>query len=260
MQALRILALLCAGSLVVSRPAFGQTTIKDAPQAGAAEAAAALQHFRLGVEWYRQGNYAAARVEFEAAYGLSKIPDLLHNLSETAEKQGQIAEAIDYEEQFLAGQKELTNAETDQARGRILRLRERQNKGTAAASPKQPEARQQSPTAAAARSRWVPPAPAIGLVAGGGIALIVGIACGGAALATGRQLASGQALTLAEIDAARTRGESLNTAAITFDILGGVALGAGVAWSVVDFVQQRHRDRVAMFPGVRSVFPGVSTE
>ena len=38
-------------------------------------ALAAAQHFQLGVEFYRAGDYAAARVEFEAAFGLSQLPD-----------------------------------------------------------------------------------------------------------------------------------------------------------------------------------------
>lgn len=53
-------------------------------------------------------------VEFEVALGLSGEADLLHNLSWTAEKQGQIAAAINYEERFLAVKSsELTTAELD---------------------------------------------------------------------------------------------------------------------------------------------------
>ena len=61
-----------------------------------------MQHFQLGLKFYRAGDYAAALVEFEAAYGLSQHADLLHNLSWTAEKLGRIPAAIDYEERFLA--------------------------------------------------------------------------------------------------------------------------------------------------------------
>lgn len=110
-------------------PAVAQT-LKEAPAALSKQDAAA-QHFQLGVEFYRAGDYAAARVEFDAAYGLSGLPDLLHNLSLTAESQRQIAAAIDYEERFLVAKRgELTTAETDEARGRLLRLREAHAQGS----------------------------------------------------------------------------------------------------------------------------------
>ena len=113
----------------LAMPAAAQT-LKEAPAVVNKQGAAA-QHFQLGVEFYRAGDYAAARVEFDAAYGLSGLPDLLHNLSLTAEKQGQIAAAIDYEGRFLAAKRgELTTAETDEARGRLLRLREAHAQGS----------------------------------------------------------------------------------------------------------------------------------
>ncbi len=105
MALLRSLSLWCVVS--VSAPALAQTTIKDAPASSEKEQDAALQHFRLGVEFYSAGNYGAARVEFEAALGLSKLPDLLHNLSLTAEKQGLIGEAIDYGRQGQIALKEM---------------------------------------------------------------------------------------------------------------------------------------------------------
>ena len=77
----------------LAMPAAAQT-LKEAPAVLNKQDAAA-QHFQLGVEFYRAGDYAAARVEFEAALGLSQLPDLLQNLSLTAEKQGQLREAIE---------------------------------------------------------------------------------------------------------------------------------------------------------------------
>ena len=185
--------------------------LKDAPTTADMEADAAIQHFRLGVEFYRLGNYEAARVEFEAAYGLSKMSDLLHNLSLTAEKQGQIGEAIDFEERFLAGKRgELTADETDQARGRLLRLRDIQSGkaphpvvGASVAPATAPTAQPAPPVRAGG---WRPPGAAIGLMVGGGAALVAGIACGSVALSTGARLASGQAFTLREIDALKAQG------------------------------------------------------
>ena len=236
------------GVAVAAGPAVAQT-LKEAPAALSKQDAAA-QHFQLGVEFYRAGDYAAARVEFDAAYGLSGLPDLLHNLSLTAEKQGQIAAAIDYEERFLAAKRgELTTAETDEARGRLLRLREAQAQGSppAVLAPAAAPNATTAPTMTAPRATaaggapggrgWRPPAGALALLVGVGASLVAGLACGGAALATGAELGSGQAFTLREIDAMTRRGEALNTSAIALDIAGGVALTAGAAWTIAGWLR-----------------------
>lgn len=211
--------------------------IKEAP----AKQDAAAGHFRLGVDFYRAGDYPAARVEFEAAYGLSQAPDLLHNLSLTAEQQGRYAEAIDYEERWLAAAREaLSPEEVDQARGRLLRLRERQATPATRAEPPSTPSKAPSP----AKAGWRPPAGAIGLLAAGGAVLVGGIACGAAALDTSAQLHSGQAFTLREIEALNGRGQALNGAAIGLDTVGGVAIVGGALWLVLDW--KRSRDRVGM--------------
>ena len=83
----------------------------------------------LGLRFYRAKGYGAARVEFEAAHGLSGDAELLHNLSWTAEKQGEIAAAIDYEERFRSKVRSCRRQEPDQAQGRLVRLRELQARG-----------------------------------------------------------------------------------------------------------------------------------
>ena len=231
----------------LAMPAAAQT-LKEAP-AMLNKQDAAAQHFQLGVEFYRAGDYAAARVEFEAAFGLSQLPDLLHNLSLTAEMQGRTREAIEYEERFLATKRgELTTAEIDEARGRLLRLREQKGRGP-----------QTAPTAQAVPSRsveagapgWRPPAGALALLAGGGAALVAGIACGGVALATGAQLSSGQAFTLREIDALTSRGNALNASAIALDVVGGVALTAGATWTIADWLKRGRSERRATLAPLR---------
>lgn len=208
--------------------------IKDAPTAAPKQDAAAA-HFRLGVDFYRAGDYAAARVEFEAAFGLSGQADLLHNLSLTAEKLGRYREAVDYEQRFLSTAAALTNDETDQARGRLLRLRDLDRRaGTApepSRSPSKPQARHEG--------GWRPPQAAIGLLAGGGAALVAGFACGGAALATAAQLGDGTAYTLREIDGITGRGQALNAAAITLDAIGGLSVLGGGAWILGAWVARR---------------------
>ena len=243
MRALILFALAC----LLAVPAQAQP-IKEAPP-DKQDAAAA--HFRLGVDFYRAGDYPAARVEFEAAWGLSPQPDLLHNLSLTAEKQGLFRAAIEYEERWLHAAS-LTRDELDQARGRILRLRE-QEKGRA------PQDAPRSPGTARplAGPSWRPPAGALALLAGGGAALVSGIACGGAALATGAQLGSGQAFTLREIETLTSRGEALNAATIGLSVAGGLALAGGGVWLVVAWKRSRERVAGQLPLSAGALFPGL---
>ena len=71
----------------------------------------AQHHFRAGAEMYQSGQYEAARIEFEAAYKILPLPDLLHNLSMVAEQQGRLAEAVSYEERFFVAATNLIHAE-----------------------------------------------------------------------------------------------------------------------------------------------------
>ncbi len=50
----------------------------DEPQPPTVQAA--QRHFESGVNFYKTGDYEAARIEFEAGYRLSKLPDFLVNL------------------------------------------------------------------------------------------------------------------------------------------------------------------------------------
>jgi tetratricopeptide (TPR) repeat protein len=229
--------------LGLSCPVHAQTPDIRAP----AREDAASEHFQLGLKFYRAGDYESARVEFETAYRLSPAPDLLNNLSWTAEKQGQIAAALDYARRFVAAARnDLSVAELDQAEGRIVRLqRLQEGQGTTRPEPKQ--APQQAPLAPKSAG-WRPPAGAIALMAGGGGLLIAGIACGGAALATSANLHSGQAFTLREIDALNTQGQALNGAAIGLDVLGGLSLVGGGVWLVVDWKRSRERAAAGLQP------------
>jgi tetratricopeptide (TPR) repeat protein len=82
---------------------------------------AAERYFRDGVRFTEEGNYDAARVSFEAGYKLSGEPDFLHNLSWTAERQGQLADAIGYADRYLAAKPDAEDA--GRTRSRIERMR-----------------------------------------------------------------------------------------------------------------------------------------
>src|SRR5262249_28579325 len=109
-----------------------------------------------------------ARLEIEAAYRLSRKPDLLWHFSLIAEKQGRVAEAIRRAEEFASTKgAAMTQGEREQIAGRLTRLR-----GLAAA-PCASAATRTRP-AEAQRSR---PGAAIGLMAGGARLLIGRIGC-----------------------------------------------------------------------------------
>lgn len=74
-------------------------TLEDAA-AGLCRQSPAAQLFQLGVEFYRAGDYVAARVQFETALGPSLLAILLHNISLITEKQRNIRVAIEDEERF----------------------------------------------------------------------------------------------------------------------------------------------------------------
>ena len=92
---------------------------------------AAERHFHDGVKFTEEGNYEAARICFESGYKLSGEPDFLHNLSWTAERQGQLADAIAYADRYLAAKPDADNAERTRRRIELLRSR----MGQAASQP-----------------------------------------------------------------------------------------------------------------------------
>src|SRR6185436_16389718 len=58
-------------------------------------------HFDRGASLYEAGRFREAEDEFLQAYELSRLPDLLFNLSRAAEKQGRAAQAQEYLERYL---------------------------------------------------------------------------------------------------------------------------------------------------------------
>lgn len=171
--------------LSVAAPA-GTQTIKKAPTTADMEADSAIQHFRLGVEFYRLGNFDAAQ-------------------------------AIDFEERFLAGKRvELTADETDQARGRLLRLRDIQSSkaphpvvGTRARDSPHGAASAASARGGIAHARCGDRADGRRRRGAGHWHRLRMVDCTGA-LSAGVRLASGQTFTLREIDDLKAHGESLN--------------------------------------------------
>jgi hypothetical protein len=172
------------------------------------ETVAAQQHYQSGVSFFESGNYAAARAEFEAAYQLTHLPDLLYNLAQVAQKQDRSADEERYLREYLT-----TNPkDATEVRNRLSQLE--------ALHPPADYGR-------------IPPTPALGLAAGGVLSFIIGFACGGAAISAANTVADAMNNNkpfTADLLNTQEKGKQLNGAAIAFDVIGGAALAAGGAW------------------------------
>lgn len=218
----------------------------------------AAQHFASGAKLYQANKFEAARVEFEAAYLLSHEPDLLHNLSLTAEQQGKPLDALRYAERYLEARRaELSERELDETEGRILRLRKRAAASEQATPPALSNPAERTPATPAATlaerpiatERHRPPAGSLALLGSGAALLLAGIGCGAGALVTQSAVHDPQGVYASDYDALVKRGQGLSTAAIALDVVGGVALAGGAVWAIVDRLRPR---RVALLP-IRSL-------
>jgi tetratricopeptide (TPR) repeat protein len=201
----------------------------------------AERHFRDGVKFTEEGNYEAARVCFESGYKLSGEPDFLHNLSWTAERQGQLSDAIGYAERYLEARPNADNAERTRRRIELLRSRlgplpQPEAPKPAAQPATQPEPAKNATSAPPSparpsEARKVPPG-AIGLLAGGGALALAGVGLLGGASATGQQ-AQAQGLTFDEWSALGDKGRALSAGGLSLAIVGGVAVVGGGIWAIV---------------------------
>jgi tetratricopeptide (TPR) repeat protein len=208
---------------------------------------AAERYFRDGVRFTEEGNYDAARVSFEAGYKLSGEPDFLHNLSWTAERQGQLGDAIGFAQRYLAAKPDAEDA--GRTRSRIERMRSQMGQtapssqpapvqataaqpvaATAPALPQNEASGPTSPAKASGRGK-VPPA-AIGLLAGGGALTLAGVGCLAGAWTTGQQ-AQASGVTYDEWATLSYRGQALNTTGLSLAVVGGAVVVAGGVWAIV---------------------------
>lgn len=103
-------AVACASLLAGSTPAHAQDAPAETPvtptgEAPAAETTAATEsarsHFRLGVDFYREGNFRAALIEFQRAYADAPHYKLLYNLGQASLELQEYAAAIDFLSAYL---------------------------------------------------------------------------------------------------------------------------------------------------------------
>lgn len=225
------------------------------------ELAQAKLHFQAGVKAFQAGIYPVAATEFKEAYRLSKRPDLLFNLARVAETMGQPSQAVDYLEGYLRERPDAQDR--GQVEKDIERLRGQIQSERPAPTPPPPVQQDTPPpapvtTAPSLRER-LPPLPALGLMGGGTVLLIIGFGLGGAALGVAKDVEAGKTYDAA-LD---SKGRSLNAGAISMDVLGSVALAAGVGWTVwwalhrpaagVKIEPPRLQPAVSAAPGVLSL-------
>lgn len=252
---------LCALVLAGSGGARAQTSAAPAQAVpGTAQAAdpgkpapqlldAAKRHYDDAVRFYQEGRYDAARIEFEASFALSKEPDLLYNLSTTAEKQGQLADAIRYAERYLEVKPDAEDIA--KVKERIARLRAQQSGPSSPPIPAPPAAVQppSEPTVLlvapppSTSSSVRPPlvrAPLV-LLGVGGVLLLGGVGAGAGAFATAREIENRGMIPYRELTDLEGRGKALNIAAISLSTVGGAMVVAGGSWLAV--VKSRQREQ-----------------
>jgi tetratricopeptide (TPR) repeat protein len=130
--------------------------------------AQARAHFRAATTAHERGDYARAIDEYQAAYALLPLPELLFNLGQVTRLHGDIAAAADYYRRYLAQQP--TGAGADEARNHLREVEAILHPAPPPAPP--------PPTRPAARParRWLWPvvAGSLGVAVGLGVGLGVG--------------------------------------------------------------------------------------
>jgi len=229
----------------------------------------AQQHYQAGDRFFRDGQFDAAIVEFEAAFKLSGEPDMVYNLSRTCEKASKLKEAIEYAARYQS--LVVGTEEEERARRRVEFLRGRYSveqaqlkppeqqpakpaettplSSTPAAQASQPpDPTQTAPSASpspppSSRARKVPPG-AIGLLAGGGALALAGVGLLAGAWATGNQ-ARADGTTYADWAALNDKGSALNTGGIVLSVVGGALVIGGAVWAIVPNLKQRKQPEIA---------------
>lgn len=172
---------------------------------------AARSHSKTGEDFFKQGRFAEARVEFEAAFALSQEPDLLFNVAKSYEREGSIVQALGAYDRYLA----LRRDDTETA-ARVQRMRE----SLAPAAPILP-----APPVPSPRSPW----RIVGIAA-----LSVGVAFLGASLGTGiateldRQSLAGGTLTYSQAMTTADRASKTRAAAFACGSVGAALVITGI--------------------------------
>lgn len=215
---------------------------------------------------YESKDYDGAIRELNIAYTIRQVPGLLLNLGHAYLDSGRPREALDYYDRYLAEETNLlpaTRADVERYRVQAQEQLAKKEPATATPAPEPPEPVQVAPKPAPLPPSELTATPlppenpgpstslprgAIGLLAGGAAALIVGVGLGGAALAASKEVVSKDGPFDAALDG---RGKALSGTAVAFDIIGAVGLASGAAWSLAWYVR-RNKASAGNKTGVRT--------
>ena len=187
----------------------------------------AESHFEAGQEAFRAQRWDVARIEFQAAYQLSREADLLYNLSIVEEKDGNTSEAVTYARRYLAEKgATISTKDADEVRGRIARLDSLLKPPPAAVIAPGPVPQPPPPPKTGTRA-----IVANGAIVGGGVLTLAGIGCLVGAWTTG-QAAQDPAISYQQWVDLGSTGRALNAAGLGLTIAGGAVLVGGTAWRI----------------------------
>ena len=232
-------------------------------------------HVEAGNRLSIDKNYAAALKEFETAYSIAQRPRLLINLGRCLYRLGRAHDALAKYDQFertepnadtetqlrLAKYKEdalralvsgTSNSSYSQDSDVRATLRAKPDRESARSAVRTPNTDQASLTneQPATFSR-VPPKPAVVLMSIGAALLLGGVGLGVAATDVARSIDSRDNQNHvfdAGLQSAQTRGHAFNIAAVTFDVVGPLALAVGSVWAVSWLVQRKTPKKLAWSP------------
>ena len=217
-----------------------------AQSSGDPTAQIARSHTENGGRYFQLGRFGDAAREFQAAYDLSRRPELLFNLARALEAGGRDREAIDAYERFdTAGS---PGVERATLHARIEALRARLPQTPAPTAPTIPVVSAPLPTGPVAPSPPVAPAaPArslalpVTLLGAGGALLVTGLALGLTVSSTHADLEARCTGRVCD-PALQADADAASTRAVVADVLGGVGLAAIAAGVVVLLLPRAHAD------------------
>ena len=177
---------------------------------------AAAAHQDSGEGFFRAGRWQEALVEFDAAWALTKHPDLLFNMGLCSERADKTAAAIDYFERFLAA-----SPTSDPDGSTLRRLQALRAKQQASAAPLVPKpAEKHTPV----RRRQI-----AGIVLGSvGVALLAGSVGMGITAAADRETLLSGSITYREAISLAEAADRNRSASIGLGVGGALLLGVSI--------------------------------
>lgn len=202
----------------------------------------AKKHYELGEKLYQISSYAQALEEFQKAYKLEPLPELLFNIARCHEVIGKLEEAIRNYKLYIEGKPDAKNRSVVEARIANLEKRIEAEKKQPATLPAAPSVAKEVRPAEQTTDERRPPSwrrtagwTALGV---GGAALVTGVIFG--VLAKGKAddfkdgVIEGQTFhQLNEIDEA---GKHFETVQIVTLVIGGVVAAAGGGLLLWDYL------------------------